>query len=345
MLKKMAERDFRPIFVVGNSRSGTTMVGRLLGRHPEVFTFHELHFFEQLWCPGDENRCLPRDEAAYLGALLINRQRDGFWERKKPGLYLQEARAMVDSVGNEMLTSACVFERFLLYEAKRNEKMIPCDHMPRNVYYIGEILRLFPEARVVNMVRDPRDVLLSQKNKWKRRFLGGGNIPLREACRSWINYHSITISRLWKASIDAAEQFISEDRVVTLQFEDLLSDPVKKIRDICSFLEISFDMELLEIPRIGSSRVADRPGRTGISAEMASNWQKTKGLHPTEIHWCQRINGATMVRYGYPLAQVSPGILYLCSSLVVFPFKLALAFVVNLGRMRNVLSALKKRLS
>ena len=39
------------VMVVGSSRSGTTMMGRVLGRHPCVFTFEELHFFEQMWQP------------------------------------------------------------------------------------------------------------------------------------------------------------------------------------------------------------------------------------------------------------------------------------------------------
>ncbi|MFI5135892.1 MAG: sulfotransferase, partial [Chitinophagales bacterium] len=37
------------IFVVGNSRSGTKMMGRILGNHEKVHAFPEMHFFEQLW--------------------------------------------------------------------------------------------------------------------------------------------------------------------------------------------------------------------------------------------------------------------------------------------------------
>ena len=36
-------------------------------------------------------------------------------------------------------------------------------------YHLEEILQFFPNAKVINLVRDQRDVLLSQKNKWKRR--------------------------------------------------------------------------------------------------------------------------------------------------------------------------------
>lgn len=46
------------------------------------------------------------------------------------------------------------------------------------------------------MVRDPRDVLLSQKYKWKIRFLGANNIPYREVLRCWANYHPIAIAKL-----------------------------------------------------------------------------------------------------------------------------------------------------
>ena len=39
----------KQIFVVGSSRSGTTMMGRILGNHSDVFTFKELHFFGTIW--------------------------------------------------------------------------------------------------------------------------------------------------------------------------------------------------------------------------------------------------------------------------------------------------------
>lgn len=46
---KSIERDFNPIFIIGNSRSGTTLMGSILGLKREVFTFKELHFFSYLW--------------------------------------------------------------------------------------------------------------------------------------------------------------------------------------------------------------------------------------------------------------------------------------------------------
>ena len=49
------------------------------------------------------------------------------------------------------------------------------------MYYNKNILYYFPNAKVINMVRGQRDVLLFQRNKWKKRFLGILRIPLSEA--------------------------------------------------------------------------------------------------------------------------------------------------------------------
>jgi len=56
------------LFIAGNSRSGTTMMGRILSMHPDIFTFHELHFFEQLWSTNDGQKQLSIEDAMTLYA-------------------------------------------------------------------------------------------------------------------------------------------------------------------------------------------------------------------------------------------------------------------------------------
>ena len=74
-------------------------------------------------------------------------------------------------------------------------------------------------------MRDPRDVLLSQKLKWKRRYLGAKSIPLREAIRSRINYHPIIISKLWNSSIRLLDRLPADVRIHKICFEELLRKP------------------------------------------------------------------------------------------------------------------------
>lgn len=333
------------IFVVGNSRSGTTMMGRILGGHPSIFTFGELHFFEQLWSPADGARHLSRTEAERLAARLLCIQREGYLNNQgAPERFYEEAAELVASIKPETMTPAKVFEAFLFYETARTGKMIPCDQTPRNVFYIGEVLRLYPEARVISMVRDPRDVLLSQKKKWKRRFLGARGIPLRESFRSWANYHPVTISKLWSSSVRAADGFSDDDRVYSLRFEDLLADPKGEVGRLCEFADISFDKSMLDVPQVGSSSGLDRPERRGINQDRASSWQKG-GLSPTEIFLCQRITGALMKRHGYVPVEITPNLLRLLWSIGTLPAKLVLALLLNLRRMRNIKDTIRRRLS
>ena len=112
----------------------------------------------------------------------------------------------VGGAGPEGRTLAPVSRHSGAVDARRRGGEVACDQTPRNVFYIRDILDAFPEARIINMVRDPRAVLLSQKNKWRRRSLGESALPRSEVVRSWSNYHPIVTARIWRGAVDAEER-------------------------------------------------------------------------------------------------------------------------------------------
>jgi hypothetical protein len=228
-------------------------------------------------------------------------------------------------------------------ETRQAGKLIPCEKTPQNVFYIREILALYPHARILNMVRDPRGVLLSQKRKWKRRKMGAHFITWREATRLRINYHPITISRLWNSSIGASLQFLQHPQVMTVHFEDIIENSEATIRTICQFFGVEFHPHMLDVPHLGSSNEADDPTQTGIKKERAGNWRKG-GLNDAEVWFCQRITGKYMDPMEYPRVAVSPNPIAVAGYYASFPFKIALAILVNLGRMKNIVDTIKRRM-
>ena len=330
-----------PIFIVGNSRSGTTMMGRILGSHPTVFTFDELHFFEELWTPDDDLTVLSQQETTYLFAQLLNIQRNGYLTKGKTEDFISESSYLVKDLPSPSPLS--VFAVFIDYETQRQGKSRPCEQTPQNTLYIDEILQAFPEAKIIHMIRDPRDILLSQKRRWKRPFLAN-NIPKKEAIRYWLNYHPITISKLWQGNINAAKQFAKDSRVKEVRFEDLVDNPQKIVTEICKFLDLSYSEKLLEVPQIGSSSTRDLSEKSGIDRSKAQNWYKG-GLTNTEIFWCQKLARTLMEEYDYELKLVSPNPLSLALSLVSFPLKLILGIPFNLKRFRNLPQAIARRLT
>jgi hypothetical protein len=329
------------IFVVGNSRSGTTMLGRILGRHPLVHTLPEIHFFEELWSPEAGREHWSRDRTEALLARLASVVHDGYFTQGDAQRYASAAAKIADQPG-AMTGPVTAFMAFLQAEASTHGKTIPCDQTPRNVFYLEEILHNFPRARVISLVRDPRDVLASQKGKWKRRFLGAGNIPLKEALRAWANYHPLTMTRLWLSAVRAALACADHPRVLILRFESLLNDPEKTLAQLGSFLGIDVSADMLVVPQVGSSASEDRPDRTGIDAGRTGQWRTR--LDPAAVFLCQRLAQREMDRFGYPQADVRPNPLAVGWLWLSCPLKLGLALMLNLSRVSNLKDTLRRRL-
>lgn len=333
------------IFITGNSRSGTTLMMRVMNNHEEVHAINEPHFFEKLWSPADAGKVITEAEAVQLAEKLFTGQRDGFFERPEVHghKYAEEIRRLLGTPYRP-LSRMALYKAFMQYEALVNGKTRPCEKTPQNVFYIGEILTHFPEARVINMLRDPRGVLLSQKKKWKRRSLGANFITPREVLRLRVNYHPLTMSKLWNASYRAAEQYADHPRVMTVKFENMLRDPEEELRRICAFIGLPYMQCMLDVPHAGSSTEADDRSKKGIKSGRAEKTWTERGLNLTEIHLCQKICGECMRSAGYELLPVKPDPIKLAYYLAAFPVKLGLALLFNLNRMRSVGDTLKRRL-
>ena len=322
------------------------MMGRILGKHPSVYTFGELHFFGQLCAPPFASAVDP-GEIETLAAALHCIQREGYRTHGDPHRFLDAARAFLARLTPYPETKAALFAAFLRAVAAENGGDVPCDQTPRNVFYIADILRLYPEARIINMIRDPRDVLLSQKRKWKRRFLGGNDMPMKESLRDWVNYHPITISHIWRTAINAADRFHQHERVRSIYFERLLTDPEATVRSLCGFLGLTYVPDMLQVPHVGSSVADDRPEHLGINPDRARSWEGGAAageLSGAEIYLNQAITAALMKQHAYTPVAIRPNYARVGLHLLTFPVKLAGAFLFNLDRMKNIRETLKRRL-
>ena len=316
-------------------------MSRILNNNNSIFTFEELHFFEQILNPKDDIKNFTYDQAIKIVSQLLNIQRNGYLNQKNPLDFQEESQKIIEGLSRD-ITPIQVFSAFLQYETNQNSKNRPCEQTPRNILYISEILEFYPNARIINMIRDPRDILLSQKNRWKRPFLST-NIPKIQSLRYWMNYHPITMSKLWNVNACAADQWHDDQRIYSLKFENLVGKPEESINQICEFLGISFNSELLEVPQVGSSNESDEPNCKGIDQGKIEGWRKG-GLTPTEIFICQKINKNLMTKYGYLLEELSPNSVFLMISFIFFPVKLALSLLLNLNRIKNLKESIKRRL-
>ena len=340
----MQESEKKFIFIVGSPRSGTTMTALILGRHPAVHTFHELWFFEKGWSPADGIRPLHMDDARKLERKLLAREVKGGLKRKGRTDNRIHQGSIVANIDPRKLDAPEIYKQFLMVNTKENNREIPCEHTPGYIFYLEEILELFPRAKVISLVRDPRDVLLSQKKRWRQRLQKESEPKSHTALRVWMNYHPVSTSHLWYTAVRKARSFEDHPNVHTVRYEDILNDPEQEILKICRFIGIDYFKEMLRVPRVGSSHVRDNTHHKGIDKTRSGKWRKG-GLNSAEIFFNQSINHYHMKHFHYlPVKRhVNPALL--CFYLITFPAKLLISFFIHTPEIANIGEAVRRRLS
>jgi hypothetical protein len=79
------------------------------------------------------------------------------------------------------------------------------------------------------------------------------------------------------------------------RFEDLVSDPVERVRDVCAFLDLPFGAEMLDPPKVDSSYASQR-GR-GFDKHALTRWQSE--LKPWMSAWLVLWTGPRLRQLGY----------------------------------------------
>jgi hypothetical protein len=214
----------RPVFVVGHPRSGTTLVQLLITAHPVFSSAPETHFFTVVLAdtPDWDSRSLRADELPMLFKKLA----------AKPGIALDDAtKAQITAQAqNGGIAPAQMLDTIMRYYAEKTKPHATrwLEKTPRHVNHIPQILKLFPDARIVNIVRDPRDVVSSNV-----RFQGLS--PEKDKAER--RYIAIQRSVSWNTMVAYAKGILPhEPRMMSLRYEDLIADPEGNLTTIMQFI-------------------------------------------------------------------------------------------------------------
>lgn len=241
--RDLADEDDRsvPSFLVGYPRSGTTLVERLLDAHNHVVATPELPMVDAMRNAIDTR--VPGG-SVYPGALNevgaeeISRLRTVYWD--------VVAELHAEAVGDKLLV----------------------DKHPLNLDHLGLIARIFPGAKVLVALRDPRDVCVSCFTT----DFAPNNVTIRyrdllETARAYA-----ATMRLW----------LRYREILPLEFhpyryEDLTRDPRGVLGDIVAFLGLDWHDGLLESADQNVGRYVNTPSYTGVTEQVNSRavgrWQ------------------------------------------------------------------------
>lgn len=210
-MQENSEKYF--IFVGGAPRSGTTLVQNMLDSHPDIIG-------------GPEFMHLP--DIIQLRNRLHNSIEEG-----RIDIYC--SKSDVDKQISFMI------ENLLLPIKRHNRKKIISEKTPGNVNVFSELMELFPKARFIHVVRDPRAIVASMLQVGKRaKKVKGLNIQkFTYSTSAAINY----IKKCFENGFEAAQK--APDRIMTVMYGKLVTDPVFETKRICKFLDLEWSSEMI----------------------------------------------------------------------------------------------------
>ncbi len=292
------------IFVTGASRSGTTMLARMLGNAERAATLNELHFFGDLVPFENCSSVLSRSRAERAVAMTLARHARDYWVSGPTPEEQQKAGQIVTSLGPDT-TGDRLFAATMSEIRRMTGADVLCEQTPRNIFYAWHLLERYPDAWIVHVVRDPRAVLASQKRRYQLRKLGGANVPVSEVVRLWLNYHPITMVRLWLAATREALALSGHPRFRIVRYEDLVLESSRTVESLCRDLGLSFQQSMLNVPHWGSSTVT-HTSKAGPSMASLEKWRDI--LDGSEIAYCSSRTRKEREHFAYPDVVSEPSV-------------------------------------
>lgn len=228
-------------FILGTSRSGSTLLQSMLNMHSKLTIPPETHFFHSY---------------RVLETNYNNRDISGlidFWQDNKTRMKdLQLPKKLLHNLSSKLgiKTPAQLFDLYLtLYRLLRNKKVVG-EKTPKHIRHVKEILSVYPKAKIISMFRDPRATANSEINA----MFGSPSVVV--STRRWSEYVKIHFQ---------LKKELPESTYMMIQYRDLIANPEKTLREVTAHLGWEFEEQMLHYYRRDKTE-------TGYS-KLESDWK------------------------------------------------------------------------
>ena len=274
-----------PFFIVGNPRSGTTLLRFILSSHSRIYIPEETGFVPHLAHLANQ----PLDRRQVLDLV----EQIGKMNREWQGIVTDE-QAFCKS-----LTFPTTLHDLLdvLYRVRIAPQGAARwgDKGPSYVRWIPQLEQIFPEALYIDVIRDGRDCTLSALKKW--------------SADHWY-YDTYYLMRTWQRNVEAGQQAaatLGPQRYLAIRYEELVGDPESTARKICDFLGETFEPAMLDHTPLAKQLIAptghfevERP----VTQATVENWRKRMSTFDQKLSL--RLCGDTLRSLGYALPDLPP---------------------------------------
>ncbi|MDY6867093.1 MAG: sulfotransferase [Chloroflexota bacterium] len=275
------------IFIFGVSRSGTTLMRRILNRSDYIALSDENHFlghllpsegvryrFRKFGDLTDDNNVRRLVDYVYSKEFSQGSRLRGYlsyhwrWIIKKI-----DKKEFLQRVLQSDRSERALFVIMMQVFADYLGKPIMGEKTPEHVRYLPLLMEWFPDGKVVHMIRDPRAIFVSELRTRPQEAI---TTPYKQLVKFPLLlklYLMFQITFTWLGSVTRYRKYKGRypDRYYALRFEDLVHNPEVEIKKLCDFLGVDFQDKMVEDIVVTSKGY--QLGKRGFDSEAANRWK------------------------------------------------------------------------
>lgn len=287
----------KKVFILGNPRSGTSLIRLMLQQHSNIVAPPESGFM-QWWFNKYKNWKIDdnsdNEVDKFLDDLFTSKKIET-WNLSRNNLKNNILQKKPKNYGELM---AIIYMAYKFYS--ENLKVI----VDKNNYYINhleDIKQIWPEAKFIHVVRDGRDIACSylDVNKLKTRspYKPKLSTSIERIAYEWIENNR----KIFKLSEHYLEKYI------LIKYEDIVFKPKETLSKICKFLDVVFEPEMLTYYKKKSNKYIEPTETIDWKKKVLEkpDWKKVgrhkKELSKEQIELFNKIASNDLIFYGYQL--------------------------------------------
>lgn len=270
-----------PIFIGGLDRSGKTLLRLSLSLHPNIHITKRtdlwVRFYDRY---GDLDKGENLDRC--LSDILSHKH---IWALKPDGERIKREFLQGEhSYGR-------LFALFHQHYMEQTNKVRWGDQSELIEKFADPIVCAYPDAKIIQLIRDPRDRYSAAKKKWAK---GKGKVGAATA--------------RWMVSLRMAKNNLKHhpENYLIVRYESLAAQPEQTLREVCAFLGEEFTPEMLLIAHVpGESWDIIQPEYPSLCHYLPDFIGEYRGnLTKREVAFIQRFSSREMIQHNYPLKEI-----------------------------------------
>lgn len=253
--------DKSPIFIVGAPRSGTHLLRYCLNQHSEIYILPETRFFFGIY--GNRNLMLKgvRHYSKWISKQIFNSGDPSMED------FVDSKKDLLEKLNNKNIKNFKDILNVIMEVFGHNKNKVRFgEKTPNHLFFVNHIHKLFPDAKILFVKRNIKNVMAS--------YLKSSHMP-SDFIRALA--HNINCNKAFEKA---------SEKGMIINYEELTHHAEKVLKDVCNYINIDFQEEMLKPKMMDSSygkTVMEFNKDIGIVPENEDKWKTVLSNNQSNI--------------------------------------------------------------